>query len=118
MRTRTSGVIAGLRINPVHLAELLQRLIVQAPKSLRCALQLTHLSLCIAIGAFFAHHSRNSSRKLVILGTCKLVVLAERSRDTLLFSGNRFAHLLHPVADLDRSQVVLSNATFDIVRAD
>jgi hypothetical protein len=107
-----------LRFNPAHLAELLQRLIVQGPKSLRCAFQFTHPSLHIAIGAFFAHRSRHSSSKLVILGTRKLVVLAERSRDTLLFGGNPFAHLLHPVADLDRSQVALSNTTFYVVRAD
>src|SRR5262249_9153762 len=98
-----------------HLAELLQHPIVQMPKSVRCTLKLTHPRLYLSIAAVFAHHSRNGSRKLVMLGTCKLIFLAERSRDVPLLTGNRIAQIPHPLAKLDDSQMVLSNKTFYLV---
>src|SRR5207248_8782756 len=101
-----------LRFNSVHLAELLQHPIVQHPKSVRCTLKLAQPSLFIAIYTFRTYDSRNFRRKLLITGPCKLVVLAERCRDTALLTGNGLAHLLHPVAELDCSQMVSSNELF------
>src|SRR5262249_50510050 len=95
-----------------------QHPIVQGTKSLRRILKLSDPSLDIAHGTILGYRLRNCRGNLVISGTCKLVVLAERSSDALLLIGNRFAHLIHPGAYLDYSQMILSNASFDIPPTD